>query len=285
MGPRRHGFGRGTGRPHSRQASPQPDVPADPARELASLLSAALLTGTDHQLWDAFLRTRVRIFTPSAVCEITPLAPVVDYFPGPGCMYVVTAWNPRGRAAAPDVNDRAQQHLQDRLRASSIEWQPAAGVAEDGSWAEASVAVTDLTRSQARALGREWEQEAVFEWDESWDILSVVSCFDQDVTSRTATNVVLPFRPCPMAPPTQRRGDSCVRPMAGSTGKSTELAADFDLRRSVMLRALGCDVCHKDTVGVTPGRAGKPAEEAATVTETAAQAALDSPNSGPRQVR
>lgn len=213
---------------------------------------------TEERLWASFLQTRLRIFYADSITEVV----IGTEEPIPSTrtqrensLHVITAWNPRGAPLDPTENDRRQKEMQDGLDRSTFEWVPAAGVAEDGLWAEASVAITGMTRQEAVQMGRQWDQEAIFEWDPSTSAVTVVSCVDDRLTARAATTYVLPTRPCPMRPPGDRSTQLCQRPGGGWTSDSMQMAAEFDVRRHTMLRALGCDVCQGAAV---PGARGRP---------------------------
>ncbi|GAC1379945.1 MAG: hypothetical protein NVSMB48_04950 [Marmoricola sp.] len=78
--------------------------------------------------------------------------------------YVVTAYNP-GHAAPQAANEEAQARLHDFLEASHLAWLPAVGRSRDHTWAEPSMALTGLSESEAIAIGRRFNQDAIFKWD------------------------------------------------------------------------------------------------------------------------
>lgn len=145
---------------------------------------------------------------------------------------LITAWNPRGRPLALGDNWTRQEEFERWLDDVGHQWAPAAGVAEDGTWAEAGVAVAGLARPDAVAIGRRYEQEAIYEWDPAGHRISIVSCVDDRVWIRHARAQPLTSRPCPLRPP----GDPGSAPCAGP---------DDEFRR-MMLWALGCDACPND---------------------------------------
>lgn len=208
-------------------------------------------------MWASFLDTRLRIFHGDSITEVVvgkeepiPYAPASE-----NIVHVVTAWNPAGEPMDPAENDHREQALQEHLERSAHKWVRAAGVAEDGLWAEASVAITGMTRQEVVKVGRDWGQEAIFEWDPVGAVVTVVSCVDDRLTARLATAYELPARPCPMRPPGEPSAQLCQRPGDSWTSESMKVAAAFDVRRHTMLRALGCDVCQG---GGVPGAKGRP---------------------------
>jgi len=99
-----------------------------------------------------------------------------------GSFWVVTALNPFSEELAPAENARRHAELVARLDADGVSWLPAVGSSPDGQWAEESVAITGIDRETARALGRAFDQHAVFEVADG--MLSVHACFDDWVDER-----------------------------------------------------------------------------------------------------
>ena len=99
-----------------------------------------------------------------------------------GSFWVVTAWNPFSEELAPDENARRHADLVERLVVDGVAWLPAVGSSPNGQWAEESVAVAGIDREAARALGRAFDQHAVFEVADG--MLRVHACFDDWVDER-----------------------------------------------------------------------------------------------------
>jgi hypothetical protein len=127
----------------------------------------------------AYAASHVRIWHPSIgelVIEPRPDGAVVGEFPEASevTVHVVTAQNP-GRLLSDDSNAARQERLEARLRPQRFleVWRAEGG---DQQWVhrEASFAIVGLTDDEARSLGREFEQEAVFAWRS--DELVVLSC-------------------------------------------------------------------------------------------------------------
>lgn len=86
---------------------------------------------------------------------------------------MITACNPLGRTEPDDVNARAQARLLDEVRRRGLTWWPAVGGDADGTHGEESVAVIGLSDTAARALGRRFDQDAIFAWTAgSWRVLA-----------------------------------------------------------------------------------------------------------------
>lgn len=91
-------------------------------------------------------------------------------------LHVLTAHDPRGTVAGPERNDAAQAALVAEMVDGGLVWLEALGRSRDGSHAEASVALSGVALERARAIGRRYEQEALFEvWP---DEVVVRSCWD-----------------------------------------------------------------------------------------------------------
>lgn len=77
-------------------------------------------------------------------------------------LHVITAWNPGDARPTHDENDKANDELRSRLRAMGLHPVRALGADPDSDHAEESWAVVGLSDSQARAIGAEFGQVAVF---------------------------------------------------------------------------------------------------------------------------
>jgi len=128
--------------------------------------------------WNDFATAVVRVYLPTGPVIVTPqpAGTVEGAFPaelGAGPAAVVTAYNPRGELASEFANRRAHVALINRLDRECRTWFPAVG--GDPSWThtEESVIVPGLGSADARDLGRELAQDAVFVWDAAgWSIHS-----------------------------------------------------------------------------------------------------------------
>lgn len=104
-------------------------------------------------------------------------------------LYVITAANPREKLSEAE-NDARNEELLVGLIASEFKVYPAVGVAPDGTWHEKGWAVVGLTRRAARAIGRDWDQDVVFELRDAEQ--SVLGCFSQWRRSRPLEAVISP---------------------------------------------------------------------------------------------
>jgi len=132
--------------------------------------------------WDDYTQAILRLDLPEGEIEVAPAAfgRTRGTFPGDGRpIHVITAHNPGGHRSSPEDNALAQSRLTDRVTEAALEHYAAAG--GDRAWehVEPSLAVVGLDREQACALGREFGQDAIFEWSPTG--LAVLSCTDARV--------------------------------------------------------------------------------------------------------
>jgi AcrR family transcriptional regulator len=85
----------------------------------------------------------------------------------PDSFVVLTACNPRGRTVDDEENRLRTLQLKAALRERNQIWLPVDGVSPDGRHREESVAVV-LSRLEARAIAREFEQSAFFAYKDSF---------------------------------------------------------------------------------------------------------------------
>ena len=126
----------------------------------------------DDDLRAAYLETVVTVGSRSAVEVLDERGP----------FWVVTAWNPFSEPETPEANAGRHAELVARLEADGLGWLPAVGSSSDGQWAEESVAVAGIDRAAVRALGRAFDQHAVFEVDDP--VLRVHACFEDWIDER-----------------------------------------------------------------------------------------------------
>ncbi|MEQ8142385.1 DUF3293 domain-containing protein [Streptomyces sp. OP7] len=118
----------------------------------------------------------VRFTDRSVLVEPRPQGTPQGAFPaafGDAAVHVITACNPLGRTTPDDVNARARQRLLDEIRRLGHPSWPAVGGDPRGRHQEESVAALGLTDTTARALGRRFDQDAVFAWTpDAWRVLA-----------------------------------------------------------------------------------------------------------------
>jgi hypothetical protein len=119
--------------------------------------------------WPNYLRAVVDIAFPTRSICVTPApldgAPGLPYpLNSAHTIHIVTAFNPHGRHATARANLRAQHELLRGIGLRGLQWWPAVGGDPVGTHAEISAAVVGMDDAQARALGRQLGQDAVFAW-------------------------------------------------------------------------------------------------------------------------
>ena len=102
-------------------------------------------------------------------------------------VYVITAFNPAGKAAPDEANAVAHQQLTTRLQEMGATYLAAAGGNPEWTHVEPSLAVIGMSEEDARALGREFGQDAIFGWSPT--TLTVLSC-DTDKVHMTGWDVL-----------------------------------------------------------------------------------------------
>lgn len=116
---------------------------------------------------------RIGVGTITVVIRAAEPETVDGLFPFPDVdrVHVITAFNPG--AARPGVWENFRRHaeLEAQIASAGRRSWPAVG---GGRYGEVSSVIAGLTRSQARALGRRFGQDAIFEWTpQRW---SIVAC-------------------------------------------------------------------------------------------------------------
>jgi len=132
---------------------------------------------TPESLRIAYLRTVVTV-------EGRPAAEVVRDL---GTFWVLTAWNPGSELFSDTENAERHQALCACLDELGHTCLPALGASPDGSWSEESVAVPGIKSRDARALGRQFDQAAVFEVTNGY--VRIHGCTDRWMVQRSIRDV------------------------------------------------------------------------------------------------
>jgi len=136
---------------------PEDDVPRDQAG--------------DDGLWGAYCAATVRFDLPSGRVHLTPLPSPGPSEPPVGDLHVVTACDP---ASSGGRGEDALRMVLLRAELADLTCYPAEGGDLDaGHDPEPSIAVQGLSDLQARELGRQFGQVAVFAWSgPRWSVLA-----------------------------------------------------------------------------------------------------------------
>jgi hypothetical protein len=131
---------------------------------------------------DAFL-LELYLKTEVSVEEDGNLVPVRDsHLIASRVVHVITAWNPGDVRPTREENEKANSELRARLRAMGLQPVRALGADPDSDHAEESWAAVGLSDEQARALGVEFGQVAVFRL--AAGVQTVLACFEDGERSR-----------------------------------------------------------------------------------------------------
>ncbi|MGW2788101.1 DUF3293 domain-containing protein [Streptomyces populi] len=150
----------------------------------------AVSHATKPTQWPNYLRAVVDIAFPTHNIRVTPApldgAPGLPYpLDSTHTIHIVTAFNPHGRPTTARANLQAQHELLHDLGLRGLQWWPALGGDPVGTHAEISAAIVGMDDAQARALGRQFGQDAVFAWSPaSWRLLACAdAAHDTVITS------------------------------------------------------------------------------------------------------
>ena len=200
-------------------------------------------------VWAAWCYTRLRISSEHGPMEVGPAAEYELVLPPVHqTRYFLSAWNPGGKPVAHARNDAAHRDLLAALDRAGIDYAPAAVLAEDASWAQRGVMINGIGEGKARSWARELDQPVFVarggnDLHEGDDQLRYLDPGGERVYNATAWSRPIPTCPCPMSHPNDHRTRPCVR-RGGPYGQSAmAAAAEWSVRRAVMIRALGCDAC------------------------------------------
>ena len=101
-------------------------------------------------------------------------------------VFIVTATDPGEIRDGMVENRRRNRQLRAQLIELGAVVHPALGISAEGADSEEMWAATDIGETEARALGRQWGQDAVMELTSTE--VRVVGCFTRWVRSRPITN-------------------------------------------------------------------------------------------------
>jgi hypothetical protein len=133
---------------------------------------------SDNELADLYLKTRVTIEEDGLMVDAAD-AKVVKR----GVVYVITAWNPGDLRPTEKDNLAANATLRGRLVELGLHPIRAVGSDPDSTHFEESWAVSGLTDAEARAIGADFGQAAIFRLEARSQ--TVLGCAGQWEVSRT----------------------------------------------------------------------------------------------------
>jgi len=132
------------------------------------------------ELWRTWLEAHLWIERPDGLgwWHISPRPEgVVGDWPLAAPVYLLTAYNPRGKDLPLEENEGRLAELDAYLRSELVAAVRSIGASEDGSWMEPGFALIDVDEAKALAIARRFEQAAIYAW--SAERLEVVGALDQ----------------------------------------------------------------------------------------------------------
>jgi len=165
--------------------SSRPDEAVERIQGLEELMGSVrrLLDDRAH-VWDAFASTEIMGLDDAPVIWAGRGATALSL---PEPVHVITAQNPHERVLEDNVNNERHQLLHHYLemRFPKAELKEVVGRSSSGPWAEASWAISGLTRPEALAIAQRFQQRAIFELTESEQLVIGVD----GILRRTVTRV------------------------------------------------------------------------------------------------
>ncbi|MGH2750530.1 MAG: DUF3293 domain-containing protein [Actinomycetota bacterium] len=150
------------------------------------------------ELWRTWLAAQLWIEQPDGLgwWHVSPRPNgAVDAFPLAAPIHLLTAFNPRGEELSLEENERRLAQLAAYLRAELLAAVCSLGASDDESWMEPGFALLDVSEAHATAIGRRFEQAAIYAWSEQR--LEVVGALDE---GRASVGWSLDDRPPPTKP-------------------------------------------------------------------------------------
>lgn len=112
--------------------------------------------------------------------KLTPITGIPDL--NQKTFHVITAWNPGDERLSKRDNDKANKKLFDLLETMNLTPIFAVGRDPDSDYFEESWAVNGLTDDEAKKIGADFRQEAIFRISDGTQ--AVLSCFEDWVVER-----------------------------------------------------------------------------------------------------
>jgi Protein of unknown function (DUF3293) len=137
------------------------------------------MQSVDPGLWSNYAQTKLELDLPGGRLIVTPAAPgtCMGQHPTGRALYVITACNPMSEPLPAGINASRNLDLAADLDRARAQFWPAVGYDADGEWPpEAGFVIDGLAETDARDLGRRYEQFALFRWSPT--ALSVIACYE-----------------------------------------------------------------------------------------------------------
>jgi hypothetical protein len=152
---------------------------------VSTIYGGHMVVNDQDQRWNDYRNATILAeVSPGAWAPLNGPEASTDAWPYRDVVHVLTAFNPRGQQRSAESNARADTDLVALLHENGVSFQRARG--GGGDYWEDGVLVWGLGREDARAIGRRFQQDAIFELDER--AVQIVGCFTDrvDEVSRVA---------------------------------------------------------------------------------------------------
>ncbi|AOW94045.1 hypothetical protein BFN03_18965 [Rhodococcus sp. WMMA185] len=130
----------------------------------------------DDELWQDYSDAVVDIALPTGAVRVVPTdGGACGIMPVAGPLHIIASCRP---GEPPGTEREREDHvrLTEDLHGRGLETFEAIGGSRDGTYRELSVAVSGLADDEAREIGLEFEQVAIFAWtDAEWKLLACAS--------------------------------------------------------------------------------------------------------------
>jgi hypothetical protein len=126
--------------------------------------------------WSGYTTAVARIRTTDGVIQVGPAQEPgnpINFLASPDTtIHIITAHNPLGRFQTAQLNNEAQERLEEAVSGLHLLHWPAAGADPEWVHVEQSLAIIGLDDAQACRLGADFKQDAIFAWTaNSWRVL------------------------------------------------------------------------------------------------------------------
>jgi len=198
---------------------------------------------------DSYRFNTIRLALPGrAAIDVTPAtgdrASTVDpetVFGPQSPVWIMSGCNAFGRLSTPGNQASTSEILVQDLKRRGWTCHPAVLIAPGRQWVETGAVVLGQSRDEILSTVRYHGQEAVLLWDEH-GVRTITTGLSRDVADGPAVAVTTSpsLLGCPMRFGADAR---CVRQGGPFVSRSMEVAAAWQLHRSLLVAALGCTVC------------------------------------------
>lgn len=163
--------------------------------------------------------------------------------------WLISAWNPRGKATTLHRNQEFNRGLVDAVEASGgVVERVLFSVPPTREWLEETALIRSLTETEATALARAFGQAAFSVW--SGEVLEIIPTGLDESVSRLVQRATLQVAPmtCPMILEDDDVNARCTLHGGPYTSRSIHAAALWRAHRTLLMDRLGCAACENGTL-------------------------------------